>query len=55
MISFSISFWDLIKSPYFVATTDRRDSGWRQGYFKDNSNKIENLVVECKDLCIVCW
>jgi len=41
----SISYWDLIKCPYFADTTERGDgglkggpnTGWRQGYFKDNS------------------
>ncbi len=35
MLSFSISYWDLIKFHYFADTTERADrrwkTGWRQG------------------------
>ncbi len=41
MLSFSISYWDLIKFPCFPDTTERGDRGWkqaqRQGDFTDNS------------------
>jgi hypothetical protein len=30
MASFSISYWDLIKFPYYADTTERRDRGWKQ-------------------------
>jgi hypothetical protein len=30
MLSFSISYWDLIKFPYFPDTTERGDRGWNQ-------------------------
>ncbi len=47
MLSFSISYWDLIKFPYFADTIERGDRGWkhaqRQGDFADNSNV--NLVL----------
>jgi len=36
MLSFSISYWDLIKLPHFVDTTERRDKGEREGDFMDN-------------------
>ncbi len=41
MLSFSISYWDLIKFHYFVDTTERGHRGWkqvqRQGDFTVNS------------------
>ncbi len=41
VLSFSISYWDLIKFPSFADTTKRGDKGWkeaqRQGDFTDNS------------------
>jgi hypothetical protein len=45
MLSFSISYLDLIKFPYFEDLTQRGDggvkggtkTGWRQGEFKENS------------------
>jgi hypothetical protein len=44
MLSFSISYWDLLKCLYFADTTERGDRGWkdaqRQGYFRDNSNRL---------------
>ncbi len=43
MLSSNISYWDLIKFPYFADITESRDRGWkhaqRQGDFMDNSNK----------------
>jgi len=30
MVSFSISYWDLIKFPYFADTTERGDRRWKQ-------------------------
>jgi hypothetical protein len=40
-LSFSISYWDLIKIPYFADTLKRGDRAWkqaqRQGDFTDNS------------------
>jgi hypothetical protein len=27
-----ISYWDLIKFPYFVDTTERGDMGWKRGW-----------------------
>jgi len=42
MLSFTISYPDLIKLPYFANLTQRGDSGWkeaqRQDDFKENSN-----------------
>jgi hypothetical protein len=37
MLSFSISYRDLIKFPYFADTTERGDRGWKTGDFMDNS------------------
>ncbi len=41
MLSFSISYWELIKFPCFADTTERGDRGWKQaqsqGDFMDNS------------------
>jgi hypothetical protein len=36
MLSFSISYWDLIKLPYFADTTERQDRGEREGDFMNN-------------------
>jgi len=30
MLSFSTSYWDLIKFPYFAGATERGDRGWKQ-------------------------
>jgi hypothetical protein len=30
MLSFSISYWDLIKIPYFADTTERGDRWWKE-------------------------
>jgi hypothetical protein len=30
MLKLSISYWDLIKFPYFVDATERGDGGWKQ-------------------------
>jgi hypothetical protein len=46
MVSFSISYPDLIKPPYFADLTQRGDSGWKDAQregedrmtFKENSN-----------------
>jgi hypothetical protein len=50
MLSFSISYWDLIKFAYFVDTTERGDRGWkqaqRQGDFTDNSNNYTKYNSE---------
>jgi hypothetical protein len=52
MLSFSISYWDLIKFAYFVDTTERGDRGWkqaqRQGDFTDNSNNYTKYNSEKK-------
>jgi hypothetical protein len=47
MLSFSISYWDLIKFPYFVDTTERGDPGERERvHFTDNFTvkNFSNLV-----------
>jgi hypothetical protein len=38
MLSFSISYPDLIKFPYFAETTKRGDRGGTGGNFQDRSN-----------------
>jgi hypothetical protein len=30
VLSCSISYWDLIKCPYFADTTERGDRGWKE-------------------------
>jgi hypothetical protein len=37
MLSFSISYRDLIKFPYFADATQRGDRGEREGDFMDSS------------------
>jgi hypothetical protein len=32
MLSFSISYWDLMKFHYFADTTERGDRGWKRGW-----------------------
>jgi hypothetical protein len=48
MLSFSISYWDLIKFHYFANTIERQDMGWKQaqrhGDFMDNS--IDSNVTQ---------
>jgi hypothetical protein len=46
ILSCSISYWDLIKCLYFADTTERQGpkTGWRQGYFIDNSIHIRILI-----------
>ncbi len=43
MLSFGISFWDLLKCLHFANTIERGDRGWkeaqRHGYFRDDSNR----------------
>jgi hypothetical protein len=36
MLSFSISYWDLIKFPYFADTIERGEGGEREDDFIDN-------------------
>jgi hypothetical protein len=36
LLSFSISYWDLIKFPYFADTTEWQDRDEREGDFTDN-------------------
>jgi hypothetical protein len=47
MLSFNISYWDLIKFPYFVDTIKRADGVWeqaqRQGDFTNNSNNDHQI------------
>jgi len=42
MLSFNISYWDVLKFPFFADTTERGDREWkqaqRQGDFLDNSS-----------------
>jgi hypothetical protein len=42
MLSFSISYWDVLKFPFFADTTEKGDREWkqaqRQGDFLDNSS-----------------
>jgi hypothetical protein len=51
MLSSSISYWDLIKFPYFVDITESGDRGWkhaqRQGDFMDNFNKEKKKSSTC--------
>ncbi len=55
---FSISYWDLIKFPYFVDTTERGDREWKQaqGNFTDNSifNRmaINGVALSCQYLWV---
>jgi hypothetical protein len=50
MLSFSISYWDLIQFHYFEDTTERGDKGWkhaqRQSDFIDKSIIISYIVKE---------
>ncbi len=48
MLSFSISYPDLIKFPYFVDITERGDRGWKAGDFMDNFN----ISQKNEDCCV---
>ncbi len=39
VLSFSISYWDLIKFPYFVVTTKRGVRGWKEAQ-RQNENRV---------------
>jgi hypothetical protein len=57
MLRFSISYWDLIKVPYFTDTTKRGDRGWkeaqRQGDFTYISNVKYNVLFALPRLWFV--
>jgi len=46
MVSFNISYWDLIKFPYFVDTTERGVGGAREGEFTDNFIVILSFILD---------
>ncbi len=51
MLSFSISYWDLIKFPYFVDITEEGDRGWKQaqtqqGDFTDKSIARQRMIYK---------
>jgi len=54
MLRLSISYWDLIKFPYFTDTTKRGVRGWkeaqRQGDFTDISNIKYNVLFTLPSL-----
>jgi hypothetical protein len=57
-LSFSIiSYWDLIKLPYFVNTTEKGDRGWKQGQRQGGQGDFRNnsidLKMNCKCHCCV--
>jgi hypothetical protein len=48
MLSSSISYWDLIKFPYFVDMYHWKKEGIggeREGDFMDNFNKLQVLIL----------
>jgi len=46
MVSFNISYCDLIKFPYFVDTTERGVGGAREGEFTDNIIVILSFILD---------
>jgi hypothetical protein len=52
VLSFSVSYWDLIKFPYFTDISKRGVRGWkeaqRQGDFADFSNTLATLTHVCQ-------
>jgi len=57
MMSFSISYWDLIQFPYFADTIERGDSGWKQAQREgEDSVTLEiTLVSICHVQISVIW
>jgi len=65
VLSFSISYWDLIKFPYFTDTTKRGVRGWkevqRQGDFADSSIVVHtcscwhSLLEVCSRMYFWTW
>jgi hypothetical protein len=61
MLNFSISSWDLIKSPYFVNTTERGDRGWKRGQLSNliykftwSSRLWRDVLLHNHFLCFCC-
>jgi len=50
MVSFSISFWDLIKFPYFAGTTKRGDRRWKQAQRQGDvmTHTIDRKILQLK-------
>jgi hypothetical protein len=49
MLSFTISYWDLIKLPYFADLTQREDRGWKEapktGWRQDDYNENSIFII----------
>jgi hypothetical protein len=56
-MSFSISYWDLIKFPSFADTIERGDSGWKQAQREgEDSVTLQITLVSICDVQIgVIW
>ncbi len=58
MLSFSISYWDLIKFPYFVDITEKGDRGWKQAQTQGEDrvtlwvSLLSQLLICCKTLYV---
>jgi hypothetical protein len=52
MLSFSISYWDLIKFPYFVDTTEGGDRGWKQAQREGEDRVTLRITVMFNQICL---
>jgi len=53
MLSFNISYLDLIKFPYFVDTTKRGDNGWKEAQ-RQGEDKVTLQIILLNQL-IITW
>jgi hypothetical protein len=50
MLSFSISYWGLLKFPYFADITERRDRGWKQAQREGEERVILQItLIKCAE------
>jgi hypothetical protein len=45
MLSFSISYWGLLKFPYFADITERGDRGWKQAQREGEERVILQITL----------
>jgi hypothetical protein len=47
MLSYSISYWDLIKISYFVDTSERGDRGWKEAQRQGDDRVTLQITLLC--------
>jgi hypothetical protein len=56
LLSFSISYWDLIKFPYFADTTERGDKGWKEAQIQGEENRVTlRITLICAEGLVACY